>query len=275
VSSVPIALHEILLATDFCVPALRALAFAKQIARRRSASVRAVHVLDLTGDAPTTQHSFAAAHDSAERALRDIRRELRVAGVENSATLISAGKPAEALRGLVQLHHPSLLILGLNGSRSKNTAALGATSRSLLAAPPCPILTVNERCTAPSANAPERIVIVIDAAAGSLRAALDAWPLAPHQPPRGLLTIQPRGAKRTWLLPAALQRRFRPIEVVDSKSAAAAVLNHAKESGASLILAAFGSGAPLASLTRGSVAHTLLTQAPCPVLTVPVLNVGS
>jgi nucleotide-binding universal stress UspA family protein len=268
VSSLPIALPEILLATDFCEPARRALAFARQIARRRSAPIHAAHVLDLTGPDPAIRRSFSTAHDSAKRSLREIRLELRLAGIENSATLISAGNAADAIRGLVQLHQPSLLVLGLNGALSQDPAALGATARSLLAAPPCPILTVSELCLAPSAHAAERVVIVIDTAPDSLRAALDAWPLGPRPTSGALLTIRSKGTKTVPTPPAALQHQFHPVQGIDPKNAADAILRHAKETTAGLIVVAFGSGTRLASLNRGALACTLLTQASCPVLTV-------
>ena len=268
VSSVPIASQEILLATDFCEPARRALALAKTIARRRSSSLHAVHVLDLTRAGELAPRSFAAAHDSAQRALREIRRELRTAGLESAATLVSAGKPAAALREWVGQRLPSLLILGLNGATSQDPAAVGATARSLLAAPPCPILTVSERCPELSARALERLVIVIDAAPESLRAALDTWPLEPRQPAPAILAVLPRRTKTDWNLPAARGRRFRPIVLLDQASAADAVLRHATEKRSGLILMSYASGTPSTSLSRGSMAHTLLTQAPCPVLTV-------
>ncbi|HZZ38576.1 MAG TPA: universal stress protein [Acidobacteriaceae bacterium] len=272
-SSFPIALQEILLATDFCEPARLALASAKQIARRRAVPLRVVHVLDLTdsalsaGDAAGWR-SFSLAHDSAERALREIRRELRLAGIENAATLVSAGKPAAALRERVHRDHPSLLILGLKGARTRKPHHLGATARPLLADPPCPVLTVNEHCPeSPAAGALERLVIVVDATPNSLQAALDAWPPGPRQPSPTIFAVLPPDAQPTWEIPTALRRRFHPIRL-DHAQALDAVLRHATEAGASLIIAAFGRGTNLSSLTRGSLANTLLAQAPCPVLTV-------
>lgn len=271
-SSFPIALQEILLATDFSEPARRALVFAKLIARRRAAPLRAVHVLDLTEYAlaesgATRQRSFATAHDSAERALREIRREIRLGGIESTATLVSAGKPAAALRELIQQYQPSLLILGV---RSRPPTGLGATARSLLAAPPCPILTVNERCPEiPSAGTLERAVIVVDALPKSLRAALNAWPSGPQQSSPTIFAVIARDTHSAPEIPGAQERRFRPIILLDRAQAADAILRHATEAGAGLIITAFGSGTRLSSLTRGTLAHSLLTRALCPVLTLP------
>ncbi|MGC2581272.1 MAG: universal stress protein, partial [Acidobacteriaceae bacterium] len=262
---------------DFCEPARRALAFARLIARRRSEPLRAVHVLnltdsDLTGPGDASQRSFTAAHDSAERALREIRRELRLAGIENAATLISAGQPAAALRQLVQQHEPSLLVLGLNGAGSRNSpdqeTRPGTTTLSLLAAPPCSILTVNQRCPqTPAADALERVMIVIDATAKSLRAALDIWPPDPTQPSPTILAVLAPGANSKWELPADLRRRFLLTLARDHAKAADTVQRHVSQAGVGLIIAAFGSESPLSSLTRGALAHSLLTQASCPVLT--------
>jgi nucleotide-binding universal stress UspA family protein len=261
-------LHEILLATDFCEPARRALAFAKQIAGRRGAPLRAVHVLDLTGTDRNRQASFAAGHASAERALREIRLELRLAGIQNAATLISAGEPAAALRELVNQHRPSLLILGLNGASSQASAALGSTTRSLLADLPCPILTVNECCPGhPRKGAPDRVVYVVDTVPESLQAALAAWPLSPRRPSPAIIAIQSPRAQPAWELPAALKRRLHPILIPGDAQATETILHQATKTG--LIVLALQRGPRHASLARGSLAHTLLIQAPCPVLTVP------
>lgn len=271
-SSLPIALQEILLATDFSEPARRALALAKHIARHRALPLRAVHVLDLTEYALTKsgaagQVSFAAAHDSARRALREIRRELRLASVENTATLVSAGKPAAALRELARQHPPSLLILSV---RSRPPTGLGSTARSLLAAPPCPILTVNERCPEiSSASTLDRAVIVVDALPKSLHAALHAWPSGPRQSSPTIFAVRPRDIRPASEISGAPWHRFRPIILHDRAQAADAILRHATEAGAGLIITAFGNETLLSSLTRGALAHSLLTRAPCPVLTLP------
>ena len=274
-SSDPISSQEILLATDFCEPARRALTCAKQIARHRSAPLRAVHVLDLTesaltGSAAARGSSFAASRDSAEHDLRAIRRELRLAGLSGTATLISAGKPAAALRQAVHEYQPALLILGINGTRSRSAASLGATARALLNHPPCPLLTVGENGPEPAGadDAMKRAIVVLDGSAECLRAAVAAWPFAAGEDCPALFTVLPPRRRTPFELPADLRRRFQPIRAVDRENAALTIMHHAEETQAGVIVAAFHSGGRLDDWTRGSLLHTLVTQSPCPVLTV-------
>jgi nucleotide-binding universal stress UspA family protein len=259
----------ILLATDFCAPSQCALTCARHIAHLRGASVRALHVMDLTGTADPDHPSFSVVRDSAQSRLRDIRRELRLAGVAESATLVTAGRPAQAIRRAATQYHASLLILGVNGSRSRKASTLGSTARSLLGYAPCPVLTVRPPCAeSPPKNhcATDRPFFVIDTAPESLRAALAAWPPLTDSLP--LRAVLPPNGERGLQIDPDIARRFAPARVLPLPQAALNLLREASETSAGLIVLALRAGGYLDSFVAGSVAHALITQAPCPVLTV-------
>ncbi len=258
----------ILLATDFCAPARSALACACQIARLRGASVRAVHVMDLTGASSADRPSYSIAHDSAASRLRDIRREMRRAGVAESATLVTAGSPARAIRQVAAKEQASLLILGVNGTRSRKPSTLGPTARALLGHAPCSVLTVaacDPKLHTETPRSLDRPLFVTDTASESLRAALAAWPALSR--PQIRLVLSPRGQSRLQLDPD-IRRRFAPARVLEFHGAALTLLRESAAIHAGLIVFSLRAGGYLDSFASGSFAHALITAAGCPVLTV-------
>ncbi len=259
----------ILLATDFCAPAQHALACARQIARLRGAAVRALHVMDLSGTTSDDGPCYSVVHDSAESRLRDVRRELRLGCVPESATLVTAGRPARAIRQAAAEYGASLLILGVNGSRSRKASTLGSTARALLSCAPCPVLTVRPldahhscigSCTA------ERPLFITDTAPESLRAGLVAWPSAKNS--QQIRVALPPDGKRRLQLDPATPLRFASAHVLELPDAAFTLLREAADTRVGIMVLALRSGSYLDSFATGSFAHTLITKAACPVLTV-------
>lgn len=260
---------EILLATDFCEPARRALDCARHIARMRGAAVRALHVMDLTGmPASEREHtSFSVARESAERMLREIRRELRLAGVRESAMLVAAGRPAQAIRETAEQHRPAMVVLGLNGSRSRRTYTLGATARALLTQAACPVLTVGAAAPDWDGCACRQPLFVTDTDPESLRAARAAWPETAEPetlPVRAVVAPNADSATQPELNGPLAEVRPLPL----AGGAALALLHEAAERRTGLIVLALRGGGYLDSFASGSLAHALVTQAGCPVLTV-------
>lgn len=233
------------------------------MAQLRGASVRALHVLDLT----TAASSFAIARDAAERMLREVRRELRFAGIRETATLVSAGRPARAIREAAVQYQSSLLMLGVNGARSRKPSTLGATARALLANAPCPVVTVSHGCDG-RRPALENPLFVTDTAPESLAAALAAWPLANAVCEIPLCVVLPPNSRRLPKTFAAITERIAPVLPLEHDGAAAAILQEAAVKDAGLIVLAFRGGSWLDSWSSGSVSHGIVTAATCPVLTV-------
>ncbi|HTX40903.1 MAG TPA: universal stress protein [Acidobacteriaceae bacterium] len=258
---------EILLATDFCDASRSALACARQMAHLRGAAVRALHVLDLTA----AESSFTIAHESAERMLREVRRELRFAGIRETATLVSGGHPARAIREAVAQFKPALLVLGLNGARSRNPSALGATVRALLAHAPCPVVTVTESFDwrrEPSAL--ENALIVTDTAPEGPAAALTAWPPAKGARDVRICAVLPPNSRRLPKRFSQTPEPFAPARPIRHDGAAAAILQEANARDAGLMVLAFRAGGYLDSWGVSCIARRIVTAAKCPVLTVRI-----
>lgn len=279
----PERMAEILFATDFCRPARAALACVRHVARFRGAPVRALHVLDLTGTtAEQREHgSFSAARDSAECMLREVRHELRHAGISENATLLTGGRPARAIRDAATEYHAAMLVLGINGTRSRKAHTLGATARALLAHCPCPVLTVSsdgphagsllspERAPVhtPDCHNFDRLIYITDSATGSFSAGFAAWPRAETAPASLSVVLPPNGGRRPAPAGAA-PRRSVPRRTLELTGAAATLLAEFEHLAPDLVVLALRAGGYLDSFASGSFAHALITAAPCPVLTV-------
>lgn len=260
---------EILFATDFSDSSRRTLAWVKEIARGRGAAVRAVHVIDLTGNGRTESRpgSFAATRDSAERMLREVRRELRLAGIPVTATLIAGGKPARAIREAAAQYQSRLLVLGVKGARSLRPSTLGATAKSLLQRPPCPILMAGAACPEhPPPGGLDRPLFVTDATSEGLNAALMAWPLPTTQPAPALLAVLPAEADEAVELSPEVRELFHAIRILAPREAAKAAIREAAEMRSELIVVGLRGGGHLDSFARSGLAHTLITGALRPVL---------
>ncbi len=268
-SDSPNSAAEILFATDFAEPSRRALSCAKQIARLRNASVRVFHVIDVAG---ADQHSFSAARDSAERRLRDVRRELRLAGIANTATLITGGTPVLAIQAAAVKYKPELLVLGLHGERMILGPSLGATVLGILRKSRLPVLTVGTRSPehVPSSDQAAadfaRVLFVTDVLRPSLTAALRAWPVAEGQRAPLLAALPPSRVNPNFSL--GLRRQFASVRLLPHDEAAETILSEIASAPFHLLVLSIRAGRYLDSLLAGSVIHTLITHAPCPVLTV-------
>ena len=269
-----IAKTEILYATDFCEPAQRAFICAKEIARRRGAFLRSIHVIDLAGQEVRQHTSFQAAYSSAQRALRAMRRELRLGGIQEAATVITGGTCAQAIRDAALRYHSSLLVVGLHGDPGLKAAVFGGTARRLLRNPPCPVLTVGLRGPAIERNGLGKVLVVTDAAPESLQAAEQAWPSDLHGPGAVPFTVLPPvdaakgavggdgGEKQP------VSKQIGSTREVNHDEAAKTILAEATAKQVNLIVLGVNAGGYMDSLVSGSVTRAVIIKAPCPVLTV-------
>ena len=263
-SSIPTT--EILYATDFSEPARRALACAKQIARRRGIFLRALHVIDLTSQTGPAHSSFNATIESARRSLRITRRQLRLAGVREGATVISGGSISLAIRDAAIRYHATLLVMGLHGEPSISSPTFGGNVRRLFRSSPCPILTVGLRGPDNPAPAFDRVLFVTDASLESVAAARQAWPLDPQ--PRTIAHFivlpadaTPESAKQIDGSPA-----LAPRTIVAQREATDLILAKAADLQPNLIVIGLRSGGCLDTLSLGSVMRSIWTRCACPVL---------
>jgi nucleotide-binding universal stress UspA family protein len=279
VYSSPITKTEILYATDFCEPAQRAFACAKEIARRRGVFLRSIHVIDLSGQEIRQHTSFQSAHGAAHRALRTMRRELRLGGIREAATVITGGTCGQAIRDAALRYHSTLLVMGLHGDPGLKVPVFGGTVRRLLRNPPCPVLTVGLRGPAIERNGLVNVLVVTDTAPESLAAVEQAWPSELHGPSSVHFAVLPPADAAIGTVVADESQKEQAQKHVTSAhptsarevnydEAAKTILAQAAAMQANLIVLGVNAGGYLDSLVTGSVTRAVIIKAPCPVLTV-------
>lgn len=262
----PGSVPEILLATDFGELAHRALACAKQMALLRGSPVHALHVIDLMGTSTQTYSSYAAARDTSQRGLRRIQHDLRVAGLRGSSTLITAGSPPHAIHDAMQRYKAWLLVLGLHGENSMLAATVGASVKTLLRRAEYPVLTVGEGFPEPVSGLFERALFVTDDFPESLRSAADLWAQTPGQAPAPLIVIQPVDSGFN-AAPGEANPNFSKVSQVSIAAATESLRQELAAIAPTVVLVSLRVRNYLDVLAPKSPLHTLLTRAPCPVLT--------
>jgi nucleotide-binding universal stress UspA family protein len=258
---------EILFATDFSEPARRALACAKQIARRRGAFLRVLHVIDLTSHTVPAHNSFNAAIESARRWLRTNRRQLRLAGIQEAATIISGGSISLAVRDAAIRYHATLLVMGLHGDPRIATPSFGGNVRRLFRSSPCPMLTAGVR--GPNNPAPtfERVLFVTDPSPEGVAAARQAWPLDGQPEPIAHFVVLPSDATAQLVHGIDAAPALAPRSIVAQQQAAGVILAKAADAKADLIVIGLRRGSCLDTLSLGSVIRSIWSKVACPVLT--------
>lgn len=137
-------LKHILVAMDFSPTSTAALRHAIRIASRCQSAVSLVHVVD----APfygMTPDGIAAAVECAERDSAIMMKQLHEQGVLNGSApdvTITVGPVWQTISRIVNEQHPGLLVLGTHGRSGIPKLVLGSLAERAFREAPCPVLTV-------------------------------------------------------------------------------------------------------------------------------------
>jgi nucleotide-binding universal stress UspA family protein len=282
-----IALKNILFATDFEASASRALPFAIALAGRYGAKFYAVHVIPPGAYALARPESIELALEElqahASGALNQIIDPLRQHG-QRCGTLLGCGDVPEVLMEFVRNHGVDLVVVGTSSRGGLGKVLLGSTAEDIIRVAPCPVLTVGPHVTTVASAGVRSIVCATDFSLGSLRAAEFAVSLA-HEYQADLtllhvveeaLTESPDLAIRRTeqrlreMIPSEPKLLYEPEVVVEIGPVAERILAVANELIADVIVMGVrGAGAFADTASHfGSIAHGVVTFAPCPVMTV-------
>lgn len=173
-------IHYIVVATDFSPGATAALDRAVQLARTHGASLRLLHVFDVS-----TGHSLRGVFDPQRLALDappDVQFQRRLTELATSLAAqtglqvearFTVGQAASAISAFVSAHATALLVMA---SRSEpGMLGVGRTASSVLRWPTCPVLVVRVGQVRPYARA----LTAVDLSPLALRAADFAMALFP------------------------------------------------------------------------------------------------
>jgi nucleotide-binding universal stress UspA family protein len=286
-----VALKNILFANDFSPAAIAALPYATGLAKQYGAKVHGLHVrypatYPIVGPEAMPQ-IIEAAEEQAKFEAKQMHELL--AGVSHEVTVIE-GDLWPTINEIVEKQKVDLIVMGTHGRKGVSRALLGSAAEEVFRKAACPVLTVGPHA---SHNAERRmemkqIVFATDFSPESLAALPFAVSLAQeHQSNLTLLNIAGKPevgdlvhaeqyAESTMrrlrsLVPAGAELWCEPNCRVEHGKEADKIIEVAVALGADLIVLGLhkpqgGLGATTHILR--SIAHQVVVEAPCPVLTV-------
>ncbi len=286
-----IALKNILFATDFSPAAEAALPYAIGLAKQYGAKVHGLHVrfpatYPIVGPEAMPQ-VIEAAEEQAKFEAKQMHEMLETVPHEVTVT---EGDLWPSLNEIVNKQNTDLIVMGTHGRKGVGRALLGSAAEEVFRKASCPALTVGPHV---SRNAERRlamkeILFATDFSAESLAALPYAVSLAQeHQSNLTLLNVTGKTEvgelvhagqykestmrRLQSLVPAGAELWCEPKCRVEEGAEAEKIMEVAVALGADLIVIGVRSpqgGVGAATHLLQSIAHQVVTQAQCPVLTV-------
>jgi nucleotide-binding universal stress UspA family protein len=284
-----VSLRNVLFATDVSAASMKALPYVTSIARRFDSKVCVAHVVP-PEDYPSGLNSL----DEAAQIARG-EAELKMSSLLNSAPcrdlacegVVSNGDIWIGLSDFMRRNVTDLLIMGTIGRTGVRKFLLGSVAEEAMRESPCPVLTVGPENHPAEEVEFRNILYATDFSADSLAAAPYALAFAKNCGSRLTLVHVFEGLPESPYLDTQMAKlRLRdlisqrvdlgpePQVIVEMGSPANVILKADDDTASDLIvIGARGAGA-LARLAShfGSVAHKIVCQSVCPVLTVRRLS---
>jgi len=138
VSGDPISLKRIVLGMDFSGHALRALNHALSVAREYNAELTLLHVIEHSSGSTDLQTVTAKATKQLRGAVSPQARKSSLVKF-----LVQIGKPYQQIVEVALEAQTDLVIMGVRGSNSLNSALFGSTTYRVIQLGPCPVLAVH------------------------------------------------------------------------------------------------------------------------------------
>jgi nucleotide-binding universal stress UspA family protein len=281
-----ISLKNILFATDFSPPSNAALPHALSIARKYGARLYPVHVIHLSpfpSSSPTL--AWQAVASQAAREAKDAMDALQPSWAEiPHEAVIRRGHIWTELSRVVAEKEIDLIVTGTHGRTGVGKFILGSVAEEIFRRALCPVLTVGPNVSAGPKGVAEshEILYATDLTPHSLAAAPYAISLAQENQARLSLLYVIKDAEEKLsaeilktrlqeIVPAEAELWCRPNSFVRQGFPDVEILDLARERAVDLIVLGVRSmhGIPgIATHLPWAIAHRIVIQAHCPVLTV-------
>jgi len=282
--------NNILFATDFSPAATAALPFAAQLAREFGAKLFAVHAKAPENYALPATELWPIANAQLEKETTDFNRALHDDFPDiTSELIIMEGGVTGVVDVVAESKKADLIVLGTQGRRGIGKFILGSVAEEILRQAPCPVLTVGPHVTRhqPRAKKFRKILFATDFSESAGTSCAFALGLAQKQqaqltllhvvekPKTGDL-VQPHEIEQFALDHLASLVRdedslvSQPRTVVAHGAPGEKILEVAKGEQADLIVLGLRNSRGYIRATHlpTTVAHQVISQATCPVLTV-------
>lgn len=278
---------NILLATDFSECSERALSYATGAARRYGSALHFAHVVPINTYYLAGPDALGVALEQAQReaaaVVARLQREHQLEGVQHH-TWVLRGYVAETLAELIAREHIDLVVMGTHGRTGLSKLVLGSVAEEVFRKSPCPVLTVGPHVPeARPGSGLKAVLFATDFSADSARAL-----------PYALSAAREFGAELTLLhvlepgeemagdrpgrdarLKARLEEmlgseagKVRARTEIAGGDPAACIVEAAAQRGAGVILLGLKAPQMFADRLPWLYAYRIVSQAPCPVLTV-------
>lgn len=288
-NAAPVALNNIVVATDFSPISDTALLYSLGLARRNQAKVWIVHVVaDNFFSSDTQQRAIDDAWREGHRRMTEHFIAGHLDGIQHKL-LVEQGGIYEVLMRVVEEHKADLLVVGTRGRSRIGKLILGSVAESIFRQAVCPVMTVGPK-TEPqlSPEGPHRILFCTGFSSHSLEAGKLAIRLAERQEAQLiLLHVAPesetdrdayvRNAKGRLLslIPAEIKLATAPCVLVQFGTAVERILAVAQEQRPELIVLGVRQPESFSRRLRWATAYGVVANAPCPVLTVRTSEPGA
>lgn len=281
---------SILLATDFSAASQAAFQTALAVSSALHATLLIVHVFDYANSAPPESGGqrleLDSVFESARSSLDWLIQEARRSGVSCAATM-GSGIPSVTIRETITSQAIDLVVLGTNALHGFERLVFGSTAEAVLRKAPCPVLTVGPQAQH-ATNAGQLygpVVFATDFHPTTSCAIRDAAIFCEAtRSPLHCLHVLPRVLEHggsSHIIPQIMTEALQTLAIesgttVDPPVCAITygseisnmVVEYAKKQKARLIVLGVRRAPMMASHITAHLAYRIITEAPCPVLTV-------
>jgi nucleotide-binding universal stress UspA family protein len=281
---------NVLLATDFSAASCAAFQAALDVCTELGASLLILHVFEDAGavlpEAGGQVVELDSLYASAQNSLAGLSRLARREGV-TCATIMGSGIPCERILKTITSRKIDLAILGTNALHGFGRLIFGSTAEAVLRKALCPVLTVGPQASDATKAAQHGgpVVFATDFHHTTTHAIRDAGLFCKAtRSPLHCLHVLPRtleGGDRSHIIPQIMTEALQQVAIesgttIDPPVCAItygseisnAVVEYAKQQKANLIVLGVRQASMAASHIPGHIAYRIITEAPCPVLTV-------
>ena len=279
-----LALKKILFATDFSPVSEAALPFAAALARRFESRIQAVHVLatvelqPMFNAGPTViEGAFMRAEEEMGKLLRSDAFE----GVLHDGMVRSGMEVWTEIEAIIQAEKVDLVVLGTHGREGLKQMVLGSVAETIFRSAPCPVLVVGPKVPKKATLPVFRdLLFATDLSPASLRALPFVHGFA-EENQADLIVLHVSGEKThdkheqtvaaeslgKWMRELIPPRPHVEYELLFGPPAEN-ILAVAEDRRCDLIMLGAHHASNFATHMPGAVAHRIVSEALCPVLTV-------
>ena len=145
-----IALHRILVATDFSEPSDAALLYGRALARTFGADLQVVHVADNVLTMSVGVEGYVAVlpqlqkdvEDAARTRLHSLLLDTDGSGPPATSVVLASNAPAAAIVEYARRAAVDLIVMGTHGRGTVSHFLMGSVAENVVRMAPCPVLTV-------------------------------------------------------------------------------------------------------------------------------------